>query len=278
MASATRSARLNLALSHPALRTVAPWKALLDGCFEGRWPETSIWSGFSADRALRTASGAALRFVAPSNPPPSALAFEEKIHATGEVETRNTTWHDTFHALAWLMFPKTKARINAVHVADGLRDANEAPNRRSALRNRLTLFDEGGLIVASCNSALHNLVRDFAWQRLFWQERAAVQTQMDFVVFGHALYERALNLHYGSTGRAWLVPVPPAYFEWDDACRLAFLDEYLSTALQDAPTAETQLALLQALPVKGIPGWAAENEVEAYYADEKQFRPKRKIA
>ena len=216
--------------------------------------------------------------MAPRHPPPPALAFEEKIYATGAVETRHTTWHDTFHALAWLTFPKTKARINALHVADGLRDANEAPNRRSALRNRLTLFDEGGLIVASCNPALHDLVRDFAWHRLFWQERAAVQTQMDFVVFGHALYERALNLHYGSTGRAWLVSAPPAYFEWDDARRLAYLDDYLSCALQTAPTAAPHLALLQALPVKGIPGWAAENKVESYYADEKQFRPKRKVA
>jgi Protein of unknown function (DUF3025) len=257
---------------HPALKPLTPWKCPLNGCFQGIWPETAIWSGFSANHRVVNARGLPIRFVAPTQPTPAALAFEQRIYEHGEVETRHTTWHDTFHACTWLLFPRTKARINALHMEEG---SAATPNARSVLRNRLTLFDEGGLVVVSTQPLLLECLRQRAWHRLFWQQRQAVQTGMDFTVFGHALYERILNLHYGSTGRGWLLHAPPDYFEWNGPARVAWVDATLAQALVTSETAKASLAQLMAIPVKGIPGWATENVAENYYHDTQQFRPGR---
>jgi hypothetical protein len=207
-------------------------------------------------------------------PPPSALRFEQRIFERGEVETRPQCWHDTFHACAWLAFPRTKARINALHVADG---AHDSPNRRSILRNFLTLFDEGGIVVASLRPDLLELLRGFRWGALFREHRQAVCEAMDFVIFGHALYERALAMHHGSTGKGILLEVEPAYFALDMAGRLACLDQRLAVMF-GAPAFAPRTTQLQPLPIKGIPGWAVENEDPAYYDDVAQFRPGRRAA
>lgn len=228
----------------------------------------------AATHGVKNARGVPLSFVPPANPPPSALAFEQRIFEHGEVETRAATWHDAFHACTWLTFPRSKARINALHIEAGLDDT---PNRRSVLRNILTLIDEGGLIVASSNAALLADLRAFRWHALFWQQRDAVRAEMDFVIFGHALYERALSMHYGSTGRGVLLEVEPAYFGWPMPDRLAYLDARLLQWLA-TPAQLSYTALLHPVPIKGIPGWDAANEAEHYYRDVRQFRPGRRKA
>jgi hypothetical protein len=255
---------------HPALQPLTPWKRPLSAAFQGQWPETTIWSGFSADAGVVNAQGLPIRFVPPSDPPPAALEFEQRIFETGEVETRHTTWHDTFHACAWLRYPRTKARINALHMEDG---HAATPNGRSRLRNRLTLFDEGGIVVVSANAALLAHLRARAWKAAFWQLRQAAQHETDWLVFGHALYERVLDLHYGSTGRAWLLSAPADYFSWTLDERLAWVDRALALALGDMPRASDALEALFAIPVNGIPGWNDANAQETYYDDAQQFRP-----
>ena len=249
-----------------------PLKPLVQALPQDRWPETLDWSACAATHALKNARGLPLSFVPPSSPPPSALGFEQRIFAHGEVETRAATWHDAFHACTWLTFPLAKARINALHIDDGLDDT---PNRRSVLRNILTLIDEGGLIVASSNPALLAALREFQWHTLFWRQRAAVQREIDFVIFGHALYERALSMHYGSTGRGILLEVEAAYFNWDMPARVRHLDARLAVLLDD-PAQLTSTALLHPVPIKGIPGWDVANESEDYYRDTQQFRPGRR--
>ena len=251
-----------------------PLKPLVDALPQDRWPESLDWSGLAGRCQIKNAQGLPLRFVEPSVPPPSALDFERRIYARGEVETRPATWHDAFHACAWLNFPLTKARINALHIEHGL---DSTPNRRSVLRNVLTLFDEGGIVVASCNAALLDLLRGFQWHALFWLERAKVQREMDFVIFGHALYERALEMHYGSTGRGILIEVAPGYFDLDTAARVRFIDAHLAALFGDATQFNSTL-LLQPVPIKGIPGWDTANEREDYYFDAQQFRPGRRKA
>ena len=94
-------------------------------------------------------SGSALRFVPPSPAENRYGDYEMRVFDSGRVETRPDSKHDLFNALAWLAFPKTKARLNALHAA-------EIPfenGRRGRFRDLLTLIDEGGAIV-ECG-ALH---------------------------------------------------------------------------------------------------------------------------
>lgn len=251
----------------PDSPALAPLRLLLGEAFGDGWPECATWNALAATRGVTNLRGAPIRFVPPSLPPTSAMDFERRILERGEVETRPQCWHDAFHALAWLTFPRAKARINALHVADGLDDT---PNRRSVLRNVLTLIDEGGLLVAVTSAEQARLLRGFEWHGLFWQRRDAARKAMDFVIFGHALGERALDMHHGITGRGVLIDVPPAYFDLDMARRVRFLEDRLCAILDDRALL-TSREFLQPVPIKGIPGWARENVEEAYYFDTSQF-------
>jgi hypothetical protein len=48
------------------------------------------------------------------------------------VATRVDNLHDWFNALAWLCFPRTKARINAMHAAEIPRTGKRRPTRACA--------------------------------------------------------------------------------------------------------------------------------------------------
>ena len=97
--------------------------------------------------------------------------YELHIAESGEVETRPDNWHDLFNALAWIAFPKAKAAINAQHAAMLAEGGEEEARRRSPARDALTLFDEGGVVVASSSPALLRLIVDFEWKELFWHRR-----------------------------------------------------------------------------------------------------------
>lgn len=258
----------------PASPALAPLRDVVSPLPRDRWPDHADWTRQAERLDLRNARGRVVRFVAPTLPPLSALAFEDRVLAHGEIETRPASWHDAFHACAWLGFPLSKARINALHVADGLDDS---PNRRSVLRNLLTLIDEGGLIVASARADLLGHIRAFAWHALFWRERDGVMRDMDFVIFGHALYERALDMHHGCTGRGVLFEVGRDYFGLGPDARRRYLDQRLAALLDDAGRL-TSTSLVQPVPIKGIPGWAAENLNEDYYFDTSQFCTGRRAA
>ena len=45
----------------------------------------------------------------------------------GRVETRPDNLHDFFNALIWLAFPRSKARINAMHAAEIPREGGRRP-------------------------------------------------------------------------------------------------------------------------------------------------------
>src|SRR3954464_7313864 len=112
---------------------------------------------------VRTASGRPVRFVAPAA---DDAYYEIRLFETGNVQTRPESLHDLFNALAWLAFPRTKARINAMHAAQIPREQG----RRGRLRDLLTIFDEGGAIVCA-PPQLVELVRGFRWKELFWERR-----------------------------------------------------------------------------------------------------------
>ncbi len=192
-------------------------------------------------------------------PPTGADSYYEiHLFESGQVHTRPENRHDLFNALCWLAFPRTKARINALHAAQIPHEGG----KRGRLRDLLTLFDEGGALVACADEALNELVREFRWKELFWQQRSRVRAAMRFLVLGHAVLEQALEPWRGIT------------------CKALFVDPALDADAQAAQwlgqlPADATPRLLAPLPVFGYPGWlpASASASAAFYDDERYFRP-----
>lgn len=237
---------------------------------------------------ITTQSGVAVRFVPQEwGRLPFERQYEPRCYLHGEVPTRSDNWHDLLNALVWLAFPGTKAAINARHYA-ALTKQEEAPSgsQRGAVRDVNTLLDESGVILPYADNEtgaeLASLLRDFKWKELFWQHREQVRPQssrqaMGFYIFGHGLYEKALQPYVGMTGQGLLLAVEPAFFGWPLAQRLAYLDELLAGHLAGAENCRNTRDL-SPVPLLGVPGWTADNENEAYYDNTDYFRPGRRAA
>ncbi|HEY0664825.1 MAG TPA: DUF3025 domain-containing protein [Gallionella sp.] len=244
--------------------------------------------------AIRTLSGLPVRFVPQEwGRLPFERQYEPRCYLHGEVPTRSGNWHDLLNALVWLAFPEAKAAINARHYealmkpdeADsGPGSGSGAGSQRGAVRDVNTLLDESGVIVPYADdvsgAGLAGLLRDFRWKELFWQHRGQVgqpsdRQAMGFYIFGHGLYEKALQPYVGMTGQGLLLAVEPAFFDWPLAQRLAYLDGQLAGHLAGAENCRNTRDL-SPVPLLGVPGWAAENESEAYYDNTGYFRPGRR--
>ena len=226
-----------------------------------------------ATPALVSGSGGPIRFLPPGAPSGEFSAqYEVRVFETGEVQTRPGSWHDLFNALVWLAFPKTKAVLNGHHYRE-IR-ARSGERLRGTARDVLTLFDEGGIVVAAADAALPALMHRFQWKELFWTRRAAVLRCMRFHVFGHAIYEKALQPYKGVTGKALVIEVRPELLDAPLPLQISELDERAAAYFCGAQALASTRGL-PPLPVLGVPGWEPANEHEAYYDDTAHFRPGR---
>lgn len=247
--------------------------------FKDGWPNLDDYQALLAEcpEPILAQNGIPLKIVAQGS---RAVSLEEqyasRIYLTGEIQTRIGNWHDFFQLLTWLIFPKTKAAINAIHhqaAAERFANATEH-GRRSPIENMLSLFDEGGAIVACSDENLLQMIRDFDWKNLFWQHRAALIDKMNCILFGHALYEKALTPYIGMTANSVLLPVNSDFFYKTMDEKIKTIDELLSRVfLDDGYYRDTQA--LSPLPILGMPGWDAHNVHESYYANTRYFRPGR---
>jgi len=222
-------------------------------------------------------SGRRLRFVEQGIGKQAFEAqYEPRCYLTGEVQTRQNNWHDLLNALVWLTFPKTKAVINTRHY-HALTSVSgfQAGSQRGAVRDTNTLFDESGVIIACACPELAGLLRGFQWKTLFWDRREQVQSSMGFYLFGHGLYEKALNPYIGMTGQGLLLFVAPEFFSWSQQRQLVHLDERLAEYLAD-PAHCVSTRELSPVPLLGIPGWTTDNQSEMYYDNAAYFRPGRR--
>lgn len=186
-----------------------------------------------------------MRFVPPGASDPY---YEVHLFETGEVQTRADSKHDLFNALVWLAFPKTKARINAMHA----REIPKEGGKRGRVRDMLTIFDEGGAIVV-CRDDVSALVRESRWKTLFLERHEDLR----IVVLGHAVLEQALAPYPGMT------------------CKVVFaqpgedLDERCAQWIARHPQSPRDLP---PLPIMGYPGWYPGNGVPGFYDDARVFR------
>jgi hypothetical protein len=239
--------------------------------------------------AITVQNGAPLRFVQQQiGKLPFERQYEPRCYLKGEVQTRVNNWHDLLNALVWLTFPRTKAVLNARHYHALTDKRAEGRIGRGAVRDVNTLLDESGVIVVYSDAELAGLLRDFQWKELFWQRREKVmagyfdiafgpelsrrvRTGMGFYLFGHGLYEKALQPYVGMTGQGLLLGVEPAFFAWPLVQQLAHLDSLLAEYLA-APGNCRSTRDLAPVPLMGVPGWAADNNNAAYYDNTAYFR------
>lgn len=236
----------------------------------GAWPSVSDLQRLAGPQIV-SGGGAPIGFVDSGAPASPDLPYEQRIFRSGQVPCRSHDWHDLFNALVWLAFPRAKAALNARHVREM---AQEAPGKRGRVRDALTLFDEGGLIVVSTDSVLLQLVREFQWKALFWQRRAELTRHMRFFAFGHALYEKALAPFVGITASAVLLEVDEVFLAAEPRAQLTLADRRVSEILGSGHLVRSPQDF-SPLPVLGVPGWSPSTEDERFYENLRYFRPGR---
>lgn len=263
---ATAQARLR----GPAFAPLAPALARLD---PGRWPTHEELTALAA--GVATSTGIAVRFVPPRTRSDAERPYyESHIALTGEVETRPGNWHDLFNALAWIAFPGAKAAINAQHAALLAEGGVAETRRRSPERDALTLFDEGGVVVASSSPAMLRLIQEFAWKELFWHRREALAREVRFIAFGHSLFEKMLDPFIGIVAKTVFVPAGPFFAMLPPEAQVAEADRLLAGHFAQRARFASPRSMAP-LPVLGIPGWHPGTASEAFYDDADHFRRKR---
>ncbi|MDP2869982.1 MAG: DUF3025 domain-containing protein [Methyloversatilis sp.] len=243
-------------------------RPLLDALMPGLTAPDAAWLDAQAARIgrPRTSTGHALTFSAA---PPGDQPYESTIAGTGCVPTRDHNWHDTFNALVWLTFPRTKAAMNQCHVAQRAHRADGA-GARGPVRDALTQFDEDGLVLVSDDSALLEAIRHHRWREAMFDRRSALESARVFVI-GHALLDKARAPHIGLCARAHLVCSGQLGAAAADVSA-ARVDAWLAGQIDDGVWPRSPRDL-QPLPVLGLPGMTADNTCATYFDDTRQFRP-----
>ncbi|MDT0593930.1 DUF3025 domain-containing protein [Glaciecola petra] len=215
-------------------------------------------------------------------------SYEAYIYKYKKIPTRNN-WHDFFNGMIWLQFPKTKQYFNQQHVTEikssqtnALNGQNRSNSKnRSAIRDRLTHFDECGLVLFTDQTWLENALDNHDWQQIFVKNKALWHSHIIPVVLGHALWEMLLNPFIGLTAKATVVSVSSETLttliqdnqQVGDKQRLLNVDEMLLTHLIDKKLIFKRKPW-KPLPLLGIPGWSKNQQNEAFYANTDYFMPK----
>jgi len=190
---------------------------------------------------------------------PAGEAYEAFIFRTRQVPTRDGL-HDFFNGLCWLNFPATKTKLNQLQAAQ-IAASGIQPTRGPA-RDALTIFDENAAFFQGPD-ALWEALATKDWHTLFVTQRA-LWSQAQLVLFGHALLEKLVSPRK---------PITAHVYRAQTAIKsIADVDAWMAADLSAEKLATKPFAHL---PVLGVPGWCADNEDSAFYADATVFRPPR---
>lgn len=232
-------------------------------CFEA-WPTISQLN-HAATRwspQLSNAKGQVIQFVPQDTKKNKAFAeqYEPRIYLTGEVQTRHKNWHDFFNACCWSLYPKSKALLNALQYQDMLQ---YGVGNRSQQQHVLTQFDECGIVIVCQQQSLIDLLLQHRWQDLFYDCRADVLEHMQCYIFGHAIFEKALNPYIGLTAKAIVLNHPKMTLTAIDHAITDYFDQQKWQALKKP---------LQAFPLLGYPCWFEPQTLD-FYQNKTYFRP-----
>ena len=246
----------------PLFAPLAPYARLMRGDV---WPPLTQLQSLLEQSGIVSGGGQPLRLMLqPARGGSFEERYEVRLYLRGELLMRTANWHDFFNLMVWLAFPRAKAALNKRHYQAALAQRESGSLNRGPAQDALTLFDEGGMIVTSSEPSLLDDLRGFAWKRLFLEQRDQVGACMDWQVFCHALYEKALSPYVGLTGRGLLMLVEPAFHALSIAEQTVQLDERVARYLAK-PEHLRVTRDLTPVPVLGVPGWRPANEDPAFY-------------
>ncbi len=237
-----------------------PWRAL------GEQVMARVQAGVAVHEALGAfALPGGMRFV-PQSALPEGAAYEAFIFETQSVPTRDNV-HDFFNGLAWLRFPQTKTRLNALQYGEIA--SHGVQPLRGALRDALTLFDENAAFLCEdLHAPVIAALRKRDWQAAFQTHRALLETHPP-VLFGHALLEKLVSPYKSVTAHVFSTQYAHLLIAEDD---LHALDQGIAQQLSASALSPKPFV---PLPVLGVPRWWADNEREDFYTDSTVFRPPR---
>jgi hypothetical protein len=192
--------------------------------------------------------------------------YERRIFQRGLIATRSGNWHDLLNALVWKQFPAIKSALNAGQVEDMARIGLQQRTRRQCA---FTQFDEAGAVVVLRQPQLLQLWDRHDWDGLFRRHRDAWEDgSITLKVFGHALFEHALNPDMLLVSKT-LVIVDGQTGVDDNS-----IDARIAAAIA-AGDCLGDPQELRPLPLSGIPGWHREAQDAGFYRDQPCFRPVR---
>ncbi len=237
-----------------------PWREL------GQEAAACIEAGARVHEALNVlAHNSPVRFV-PQSALLEGVAYEAFIFETKTVPTRDNL-HDFFNGLAWLRFPLTKARLNALQHAE-ISQHGVQP-LRGEMRDALTLFDENAaFLCANLHAPVIAALRERDWQAAFQTHRALLEAHPP-VLFGHALLEKLVSPYKSVTAHVFPAQSAPDSIAFGD---LPALDAALAQQLSLPALLPKPFVPMQVL---GVPLWWAANESADFYTDSTVFRAPR---
>jgi len=163
--------------------------------------------------------------------------YDARISLAREVPTRERNWHDLLNMLCFATFPHSKLALHArqyARLAERIDERTQKlPNRRTPEQDALTLFDEGGVVLAVEADAAHSF--SFTDPAAAPEERERLclalrdAKRLRVVPFGHALYEHLVEGLRCPGGCTQLVVVEDLWAE----PFLRELDRALSHRLRD---------------------------------------------
>ncbi|MFW8590108.1 DUF3025 domain-containing protein [Glaciecola sp. 2405UD65-10] len=252
----------------------------LESCLGGNWHTYELGEKLlnTLVQKSRNEHANKCQFISQSQFENNALYYEEIIYKKGKIPTRNN-WHDFFNGLIWLQLPKTKRYFSEVH---NQQIEQYGLKMRSPVRDRITHFDECGLIIFTNEAKLAHEIKAHNWQAVFINRKHQWHNNIVPIIVGHALWEMLLKPFIGLTAKVKVICLPD--FSNQDICNLqhslwagqasSLLDELCLNGLKQDKDVYLPKPWMP-LPLLGIPTWSTFTQDEAFYANQDYFMPRR---
>lgn len=212
-----------------------------------------------------------------------ARYYEEIIFQDKCIPTRSGSFHDYFNGLIWLQFGRTKSYLNALHWHDIVQEGHQI---RTPMRDRVTHFDECGMVLVSDIVELKDRITAHDWQWLFVDKQHSWFAPVNGIVplhFGHANLEMLCQPFIGLTAKVLVITnsellqiahlSQQAGNSTQDRLHIRqHVDQALVKELKNTEVFEQRGGLL-ALPILGIPNWHNQTQDAGFYANQRYFMP-----